>query len=298
MKKRTLVLILSLWLALLSGCLPGEAAYINNPITDGTPGYSSDSPIYVFHSGELPIGVIDNWLPDDVSIVFGSDNDTELYFDSTSETFVIDGTLDSLRLDNNTVIRFKDSGGTPQNVLSMDAVDNVYFDNGAGGSFLIRTTNAVGTLTSRLSFPGGSDRISITTYNSDINIGASYIQQEAMTAPAAPGAGRYRIYGVIGGDTLTDVCAKFDDFSVDIFAQETTELDAPIFTYPSGTEVKTVMLKPHPGIVQFVALFPDGEQFVLREFNYHSDEKIAANKGAEALLPADWEVKQAKAVEK
>lgn len=47
MKKAFVVGVLALLTALLSSCLPGEAGYINNPITSGTPGYSADSPIYV-----------------------------------------------------------------------------------------------------------------------------------------------------------------------------------------------------------------------------------------------------------
>lgn len=91
MKKRLLTYALILSTLLGIGCLPEEAAYINNPITSGTPGYSADTPIYIMDGGEITIGVIDNWLPDDTPVIFGTDNDTEMYFDSASGRFILEG---------------------------------------------------------------------------------------------------------------------------------------------------------------------------------------------------------------
>ena len=121
-------------------------------------------------------------------------------------------------------------------------------------------------------------------------------QYLSLTERAAPGAGAAntaRVYAVVGGDTLTDLAAVFQDGTVDIFAQEVTPLDAPTFTYPSRTEVKTILRKEHPGLVKIVSLFPDGQEFVIKEIQYHDPEKIAANKGTENPLPSDWLVEDA-----
>jgi len=117
-----------------------------------------------------------------------------------------------------------------------------------------------------------------------------FIQVTEMVAPGAGASNTARVYAVAGGDNLTDLCAVFQDGTVDIFAQETTELDAPIFTYPSGTELIVEMRKPHPGLIIFVAVYPDGSEFVLREIEYHDAAKIAASLGAEGVLPYGWEV--------
>lgn len=115
-----------------------------------------------------------------------------------------------------------------------------------------------------------------------------YLQFTEMSAVGAGGANTTRVYAVEGGDTLTDLCAVFQDGSVDIFAQETTELDSPIFTFPSQTEGKLKMVKPHAGIIRFVFEYPDGETYILKELNYHDEDKIEANKGCENELPLDW----------
>lgn len=90
------------------------------------------------------------------------------------------------------------------------------------------------------------------------------------------------------GDNLTDLCAKFQDGTVDIFAQETTPLDAPIFTYPDGTIGQLVLKKPHAGLVQIVMVFPDKSEFVIKSIEYHLESKILANTGCESELPEDW----------
>ena len=125
----------------------------------------------------------------------------------------------------------------------------------------------------------------------NITGGTGYHEFTEMAAPGAGAANTARIYAVVGGDTLTDVAAVFQDGTVDIFAQETTPLDSPIFTQPSGTTIVRKMVKPHPGIIQFVETFPDGKTFVTKELQYHDAEKIAANKGCtSSKLPEGWEV--------
>jgi len=121
-------------------------------------------------------------------------------------------------------------------------------------------------------------------------IGARYVEQTEMSAPGAGAADTARVYALAGGDTLTDLCAVFQDGTVDVFAQESTPLDSPVFTQPSQTEFKMVMEKPHPGLIKFVAKYPDGKTFVLRELQYHDAGKIAANQNCEGTLPAGWEV--------
>ena len=51
-----------------------------------------------------------------------------------------------------------------------------------------------------------------------------------------------------------------------------------------------VQLKPHPGIIQFAVKYPNGKTHVLKEIQYHNEDKILANKGAKNKLPKDWEV--------
>ena len=91
-------------------------------------------------------------------------------------------------------------------------------------------------------------------------------------------------------NALTDLCAVFQDGTVAIFAQEATPLDSPIFTQPDNIEIKMVQLKPHPGIIQFAVKYPNGKTHVLKEIQYHNEDKINANIGAKAPLPLDWEI--------
>ncbi len=114
-----------------------------------------------------------------------------------------------------------------------------------------------------------------------------------MTAPGAGAANEARVYAVVDGGSLTDLAAVFQDGTVDIFAQETTPLDAPIFKFPSDTKVETYLRKEHPGLVKIVCRFTDGTEFVLKEIEYHDPEKIAANKGTENPLPGGWLVEDA-----
>ncbi len=119
---------------------------------------------------------------------------------------------------------------------------------------------------------------------------AHYLEFSEMTAPGAGAANTARIYAVVDGGALTDLAAVFQDGTVAIFAQEVTPLDAPHFIHPSKTKVLLEMRKPHPGLVQFGYIYPDGSFLVDREIEYHSVEKIKANIGCEGILPADWSI--------
>ena len=141
-----------------------------------------------------------------------------------------------------------------------------------------------GTSAGSLSLDGGTGRL----------VAPKDIQLSEMSAPGAGASDTVRIYAVVDGGSLTDLAAVFQDGTVDIFAQETTPLDAPIFTQPSKTEAKLVLKKEHPGSVKMVAVFPNGKEFVLKELAYHDVDKVAANKGAEGSLPSGWVVETAK----
>ncbi len=121
--------------------------------------------------------------------------------------------------------------------------------------------------------------------------GAKYIEVTEMAAPGVGAANTARIYAIVDGGALTDLAAVFQDGTVDIFAQESTPLDSPIFTQPSQTEFKMVMEKPHPGLIKLVAKYPDGKTFTIKELQYHDADKVAANVGCvSSELPIDWEV--------
>jgi len=120
-------------------------------------------------------------------------------------------------------------------------------------------------------FDAGSGVCSVTTTGVAALDLAKSIQLTEMTAPGAGAANTARIYAVVGGDTLTDLAAVFQDGTVDIFAQEATDPDSPIFQFPDNTELKTIMRKPDRKTVQFVAQFPDGREFVMREIRYPTE---------------------------
>ncbi len=126
-----------------------------------------------------------------------------------------------------------------------------------------------------------------------LNVAGQYATFLERAAPGAGAANEVRVYAVVDGGGLTDMATVFQDGTVDLFAQETTPLDAPIFKYPSDTKVETYLRKEHPGLVKIVCRFPDGSEFVLKEIEYHDPEKIAANKGTEMPLPLGWVVENA-----
>jgi len=101
---------------------------------------------------------------------------------------------------------------------------------------------------------------------------ASYVSLTEMAAPGAGAANTARVYALEGaGDALTDLCAVFQDGTVDVFAQEATEPDSPIFQFPDNTCLGLTMRKPDRKTIQFVATFPDGRDFVMREIRYPTE---------------------------
>ena len=97
----------------------------------------------------------------------------------------------------------------------------------------------------------------------------SYHELTEMAAPGAGAADTVRIYALEGGgDALTDLCAVFQDGTVDVFAQESTEPDSPIFQFPDDTKLSLTMRKPDRKTIQFVATYPDGREYVMREIRY------------------------------
>jgi len=121
-----------------------------------------------------------------------------------------------------------------------------------------------------------------------------YQEQKEMVAPGAGAADRVRTYAVVGGDTLTDLCAVFQDGTVDIFAQEATLKDDVRFKKSSGSKGDLVMLKPHPGLIRIVMLFDDGNVFELKRIEYHDYDLIMANEGCDSdILPDGWLVETA-----
>jgi len=137
-------------------------------------------------------------------------------------------------------------------------------------------------------------RSSDAYFYQDVYIQGNHFEMNEMSAPGAGGTDTARIYAVADGGGLTDLVAVFQDGTTDVFAQETTPLDAATFTEDSGTDLTLKLKKLHPGSVQIVCIFPGGEEFVLKDIQYHDPEKIAANKGTtSADLPAGWLVEDA-----
>lgn len=208
------------------------------------------------------------------------------------------------------------SAGSPVIVSSGDYVFDIVglgWDGGAWVNcaqirFEVDTTPGSGDMPGRIVFlttPDGSSTLAeamridrnkavsmqgTLSVASNFSITSGYQQLTEVSAPGNPGANQVREYALEDGGGLTDLCAKFQDGTVDVYAQETTPKDSPIFAEPSQTEVKLKVVKLHPGLIQFVAEYPNGKTFVMREIQYHDAEKISANKGCEGSLPDDWEV--------
>jgi len=199
--------------------------------------------------------------------------------------------LGHVQIRNNMKLQWKDSGGTIRDALVLSSDNNLYLNNDAAARIYFRTDNAsgAGNLATRFYITGNADIADAVWSNTNHKFGAAYMQVTEMVAPGAGAADTARIYAVDDGGGLTDLCAVFQDGTVDIFAQETTPLDSPIFTYSSGTGLGYEIVKPHPGLIQFVVVFPNGETFVMREIEYHDAEKIAANMGCTSdVLPDGW----------
>ena len=155
------------------------------------------------------------------------------------------------------------SSSTSSTVIARDAT---------GHGWDIYTTGAAATYTKTLRFnvTGTVDSAVVTWSAVGSHImGAAYMQLTEISAPGAGAANTARIYALEGaGDVLTDLCAVFQDGSIDVFAQETTEPDSPIFQFPDSTNLRLTMRKPDRKTVQFVATFPNGRDFVIREIRY------------------------------
>jgi len=104
----------------------------------------------------------------------------------------------------------------------------------------------------------------------DLVMKAGFIDILEIAAPGAGAANTARIYAheIAGNGGLTELCAVFQDGSIDVFATETTEPDSPIYRYPDNTELKLVMRRPDKKTHQFIAEFPDGTEFVMRELRH------------------------------
>ncbi len=143
--------------------------------------------------------------------------------------------------------------------------------------------------TSRIEIGGGAADTITNFYDTDVDFNDNYVQFEEMAAPGAGPVNSARVYSIVGGDTLTDLAAVFQDGTVDIFAQEATRADDARFKKASGTKGDLILYKPHPGLIQVIMLFKDGTKFVIKEIEYHDAELIAANKGCETnQLPEGW----------
>ena len=60
---------------------------------------------------------------------------------------------------------------------------------------------------------------------------------------------------------------------------------------PSGTPFAWELRKPHPGLIQFVIVYPDGDFWVWRSIEFHDKAKVDSNMGAVLDdLPEDWVV--------
>ncbi|KKN38048.1 hypothetical protein LCGC14_0757600 [marine sediment metagenome] len=167
--------------------------------------------------------------------------------------------------------------------------------------FTIKNWNAASAHVTRFSLSGNVDiatlTLSSTTVTGLVLSGAldaagQYLTFLERAAPGAGAANEARMYAAVNG-ALTTMNAVFQDGTVDTFATEVTPLDSPIFRYPSNTIGQLRMRKPHPGSQVFEMVFPDGSTFTLKQYEHHDYDKIAADKGSEGPLPADWVVETA-----
>jgi len=164
------------------------------------------------------------------------------------------------------ILMMGSDGGNSKAFLFFDSsTPDLYLYNVGGTWTAGATTWTIPAVTLGGAVAGGGQSISALL---NITGMTGYHELTEMAAPGAGAANTARIYAVVGGDTLTDLAAVFQDGTIDIFAEESTEPDSPIFRYPDGTEFKSILRKPDRKIVQFVALFPDGSEFVMREIRY------------------------------
>jgi len=64
-----------------------------------------------------------------------------------------------------------------------------------------------------------NQNVSVTN-SSNLLVLDGYLELTEIAAPGAPAGDKVRVYAVVGGGSLTDLAAVFQDGTVDIFAQE------------------------------------------------------------------------------
>ena len=312
--KKLFIIQMSLILIILlsiTGCFPQDTSE-SNPYSVRVYDTSSNaSPIYVHVSGITTDNATiagtaecnEGSITDMDGIIVGNGSSLSAVTQPSGD---IVGTSESQELTNKQLGATELTGTLDVNVKTLDdcyVIDGfsvlpltIRSSKSSGGCIYIQTYNSGSAQQlTRLSFDGGVDTGIAQFRYCNIDIDNNYLAMEEMTAPGAGSTNYVRIYALEGaGDALTDLCAVYQDGTVDVFSQETTPLDAPQFRYASGTEVKMVMLKPHAGLVQYAYLFPDGTKHILREIQYHSIEKIEANKNCEGELPENWYIEPVK----
>lgn len=184
--------------------------------TVGTPAYnfSSDVDCGIYHSGvanryELAAGGADvhsiRTALSHAYVPFSMGSTGTI----TGGNFTM-GTGRKLILDNNLTttdlpLQFN---GDPNTGIGWDSADYIRYY--AGGSFIAGVSSSAGLVAQSV----------LTISNNAIFPAGSYIEMTEGTAPASPAADKVRIYAVVDGGSLTDLAAKFQDGTVDIFAQE------------------------------------------------------------------------------
>jgi hypothetical protein len=159
------------------------------------------------------------------------------------------------------------------------------------GTFMEFKTTTIGAATTSTKWTIENDGQLTNDGGGPLVMGGAYIQFTEMAAPGALGANTAGIYALEGaGDALTDLCAVFQDATVVVFAEESTDPDAPILRYPDGTPLTCVLRKRHPGEIQIMAVFPDGTEWPLgNQTLFYNEEKVAMNKGAKVKnVPTGW----------
>ena len=123
---------------------------------------------------------------------------------------------------------------------------------------------------------------------SNLEVIDGYIELDEMAAPGAGVADTVRIYAFLGGGALTDLCAVFQDATVDCFAQEVTAPGDAVIAAPDETVGTVVIKRPHPGTVQLVVRVPGFDDWNISEKEFHNEEKISWSGNSEKTLPVDW----------
>ena len=64
-------------------------------------------------------------------------------------------------------------------------------------------------------------------------------------------------------------------------------------TKDHGTAFTWEIRKPHAGIIQFCIVFPDGDHYIWREMEYHSQAKFSANQSTGVpAVPTGWRIEE------